>query len=392
MSLFKKKSDKVFSPDNKFSLYSKHQQFIIHMTKLKDNVSNYKKDIDNLNTKSNEIIEKLNSFDNDTFSPNYHDLMIELGNITNEMHKIEKNVYKIENDININTYYLDLANIYFKFDTTDTQQEIKNIDNEYMNNFVTITKEANNEKILDVWLHKNSHHLDDDSIDLHVQSYNNDIYDICNSCGSRNNFDIYNGMRVCKNCATQEIIITELNKPSYKDKSSDKLYPFSYKKLNHYNEWINHIQGLEITKIPDDVFKNLLLEIKKDRIIDTSQITQKKIRSYLSKLKLSKYYEHVPYITAQLGGEKPPKIPLEVKETLKTMFIEISAPFIKYCPKNRRNFPRYTYMIYKCCELLGYNDILQYLPLLKTRNRLIEMDNIWKSVCKLKGWKFISTV
>ena len=233
---------------------------------------------------------------------------------------------------------------------------------------------------------------DDNTLDNYVSSSYYNKTEICKNCHVENNFAISRGCRECKSCGAIEYIISEISKPAYKDKGSDKMYSFSYKKINHFNEWINQIQGKEVTRIPTEVLNLLLQEIKKERITNPRQITQIKVRGYLKKLKLSKYYEHVPYITLQLGGERPPQIPPEIESVLRRMFIEISAPFITYCPKDRRNFPRYTYMIYKCCELINYKEILPYLPLLKTRTRLCAMDSIWKKVTDQMGWDYIPTV
>lgn len=215
--------------------------------------------------------------------------------------------------------------------------------------------------------------------------------DLCTNCGAINNIELIDGIRVCRSCGFSDPMIMEKQKQQRHDSAVPRTCTFSYKKLNHFNEWISQIQGKEVTKIPKDLFERVLTEMKKERIAP-QKLTQKKVREYLKKLKLCKFYEHIPYITAQLGGEKPPSIPTEIEERIRKMFIDVSAPFVQYCPTHRRNFPRYTYIIYKCCELIGFKKILSYLPLLKTRIRLIEMDQIWKKICALLHYKFISTI
>jgi len=380
MSLFKVKSDKNFSFDNRTSLHAIHKEYINQFDEQKNSLDDYKNHMQELIKQYKETKEIVKQQQEINIS--YQNNVIKLQNLVNEIISLKQEIKNIKKNENVNNYYLELANIYSKFYYNDTPI-IKQNDN--FDNFVKVTKKFNREKVLDAYMQKFTDVVDD--------YYTNDAnVDMCKECHAIDNFAENQGCRECKSCGFMEYIIDQISKPSYKEKTNDKMYSFSYKKINHFNEWINQIQGKEVTKIPKEVFDKLLVEIKKERIMNSKYITQKKVRAYLRKLKLSKYYEHVPYITLQLGGEKPPQIPLEIETELRRMFIEISAPFITYCPKNRRNFPRYTFMIYKCCELIGYDEILRFLPLLKTRTRLCAMDEIWKSICETKGWPFIPTI
>ena len=97
-------------------------------------------------------------------------------------------------------------------------------------------------------------------------------------------------------------------------------------------------QAKESTEIPQEVYDALLLEIKKERITNLATLTNSKIRKYLKKLKLNKYYEHIPHILNRLNGLPPPVLTKEVEEKIRTMFKQIQGPFMKVCPKDRKNF------------------------------------------------------
>jgi hypothetical protein len=97
------------------------------------------------------------------------------------------------------------------------------------------------------------------------------------------------------------------------------------------------------------------------------EITHAKIRGLLKKLRLNKYYEHVPYITNILNGIKAPSMPQELEERLRLMFKDIQKPFDQNCPSDRKNFLSYSYVLYKFCELLEEDEYLQYFPLLKSK-------------------------
>ena len=167
---------------------------------------------------------------------------------------------------------------------------------------------------------------------------------------------------------------------------------FAYKRINHFNEWLAQFQAKESMDIPQDIINTLLAEFKKERITSTNDITQTKVRTYLKKLKLNKYYEHVPHITNLLNGKKPPSMSPEIEEKLRNMFRDIQEPFERNKPKHRSNFLSYSYCLYKFCELLGYNEYLHCFPLLKSREKLYQQDCIWKGICKDLGYQYISTI
>lgn len=428
---FKVKSDKEYTFENKISFNSSHKAFIEQQKEEKNKLPIYQEELSKLAKTRDGIAKQIERkqitlIDNDQLNTKLYDIETKILNM-------EKKIEKIKNNTDNKNYYFGLVNACYKYyGTKDTiTKPSKYNANLDANHDVNCKTSENFETDIDCNINSSYEtgasyeidgHIDNsanykkstgkDFLSMYLQkindlidnSNNNSYYqgsivqkedngqEKCVYCGSINFFDICDGRLVCRNCGIHGNMVTELMKPSHKEKSSEKPYPYSYKKLNHFDEWINLIQGKEVTKIPPEVFSKLLGEVKKERIVNTKNITQKKVRNYLHKLGLNIYYEHVPYITEQLGGEKPPKIPSEIVSILRNMFIEISAEFVRYCPKNRKNFPRYTYIIYKCCELIDYREILQYLPLLKTRQRLIEMDVIWKNICAMRGYRFINTV
>ena len=120
-------------------------------------------------------------------------------------------------------------------------------------------------------------------------------------------------------------------------------------------------------------------------------LTTTKIREFLKKLKLNKYYEHVSHIISRLNGLPPPIIDRKTEEQLRNMFKEIQAPFMKYCLK-KKNFLSYSYVLHKFAQLLELDDFLVNFPLLKSREKLHHQDKVWEKICNDLGWQFIKSV
>ena len=199
------------------------------------------------------------------------------------------------------------------------------------------------------------------------------------------------GILVCPKCGSEEYALVVSDFPSFRDPPKER-NNYAYKKINHLNEILNQFQAKESTIIPDDVMNEVILEIRKRRITNIADLTEEDIRQILKKLNRSKYYEHRAHILSRLNGNPPPTITPEIEEKIRAMFQEIQAPFLLYCPDDRTNFLSYSYILYKFFELLELDEYKAFFPLLKSRDRLIAHDNIWKKICDYLNWEFISSV
>ena len=218
--------------------------------------------------------------------------------------------------------------------------------------------------------------------------------DRCETCPDSNLLHFHDTSDlVCDSCgAIIACLISEELTYKEEQETSEKVVNYSYKRENHFNEWLSQFQAQELTNIPEEVIEQLRSELKKIKIKKLEDITHVKIRGLLKKLKLNKYYEHVPYITNILNGIKPPNMPQELEECLRMMFKDIQKPFDTHCPAERKNFLSYSYVLYKFCELLSEDEYLQYFPLLKSKEKLYQQDVIWKMICQDLRWEFIPTV
>ena len=158
------------------------------------------------------------------------------------------------------------------------------------------------------------------------------------------------------------------------------------------NEILSQFQGKESTEIPKEVYDIILVEIGKRKITNLAKLTPTKMRGILKKLRLHRYYEHVPHIINKLNGLPPPTMSRNTEEKIRYMFKAIQEPFTKFCPKGRKNFLSYNYVLHKFCELLMLDQFIQCFPLLKSREKLQQQDKIWEKICSYLGWEFIESI
>jgi hypothetical protein len=226
---------------------------------------------------------------------------------------------------------------------------------------------------------------------INTAADNSDMADFCSKCLVEMLLNNNTGQLICPKCGLMENIIVDSDKPSFKEPPKE-MTSFCYKRINHLNEFLAQFQAKETTDIPEDVYNEILLEIKKERINNMANITPEKMRILLKKIKKNDYYEHIPYIINQLNGLPAPVISPEVEEIIRGMFKAIQIPFEKYCPQQRKNFLSYNYVMYKFFELLELDEYLNCFQLLKSRTKLHQQDEIWKNICKDLNWEFIKSL
>ena len=214
----------------------------------------------------------------------------------------------------------------------------------------------------------------------------------CGHCGSiERTVQLHDGYVFCNHCFTMEYILIDHEKPSYKDPPKEVAY-FAYKRINHFNEWLNQVQGKETTDIPDEVYDSILFEIKKQKLTNMAKLTCLKVRNILKKLRINKYYEHIPHIINRLNGMPSPHLAPELEDRLRHMFCQIQVPFLKHSPMTRQNFLSYSFCLNKMMQLLEKDQYLDSFPLLKSREKLHQQDIIWKKICNELGWDFIPSL
>jgi len=211
-----------------------------------------------------------------------------------------------------------------------------------------------------------------------------------NTCGKEMTLIQSEGSYNCLHCGLVDYVIIESEIPNYKESGNEKpAYP--YKRVNHLIECLNQFQAKESTEIPNEIYNEIMVEIKKTKT-NTTSIAFVKMKNILKKLRLNQYYEHIPHIISKITGKPAPTLNIDVEDEIKNMFKKIQKPFAKYCPKDRTNFLSYSYVLHKFFQLLGLDEFLSYFPLLKSREKLRLQDKIWKNICDDLHWPFVPSI
>ena len=452
---FKVKNKKVDKKNNKIleTLDSKHIDMVKELESLNHKLPELENELKKTEEKLSVLKEKINKSDFDITNCTVldDDLYKEKYTIEEIIETLKKEITKIKNNDYINDYFLKTGHLLYDYydgsntlgkefqsdrnrtdsieeldesevlenleendETDDTDSFVDNESQDDMNDedsnsvkksIVTTLNMANKKTKITDFIEKKDGFEKADLYDKYVKLIKNhtfiqkDIFmkksqvgqsAICPKCNVCLTLIQSEGLQVCNVCGRTEYILIDSEKPSFREPPPEVSY-FAYKRINHFNEWLSQFQAKESTEIPTEIYQLILLEMKKERINDLNKITHAKIREYLKKLKLNKYYEHIPHILNKLN-KKVPLISKDIEEKLRHMFKEIQAPFMKICPTNRKNFLSYSYVLHKFVELLGLDHLKEGFHLLKSREKLHQQDQMWKEICKELNWMFIKSI
>ena len=390
---YKKKNRKTTKNTN--TLDYLHNKKIELINNKKKNLKTYKKELEDVQKKYNNICLKKNLTETELDTK---------FNLYDQINNCKKSIKFIEENKEEDDYLLDVGNILFEYYNNDISSDTLDniiIDTDNINNDTTSTPQTKSllnyfdKKCVVNNISTRGQLLDDylNIIDNTYESKKNKIIEenVCVKCNNKININYIEGISICIHCGEQYNILIDSDKPNYKEPTYESNY-FAYKRINHFNEWLSQFQAKESTDISSEIIEKILLELKKERILNVANISNNKIREILKKLKLNKFYEHIPYIINKINGKPPPTITKEMEEKLRFMFKEIQGPFELHCPKNRKNFLSYSYVIHKFIQLLDMDEYLIHFPLLKSREKLYQQDKIWRNICKELNWEFINSI
>ena len=377
----KNKPTKKKDIDKRITLDARYNKKLIDL-------ENNKKDIEILNKRKDKLEKQIKKLEKEDYKKNIDKIIDIKDNLIDIKGKLDTLNSNSELD-----YLLDTGGLLF-----DYYETIENNNTKIVNNFVKKTegktvsdyfnikpskKEKSRAMIYENYLSKTNNNVGKVS--------DNKKIDFCFECNCEKKLFLSLGKMICERCGDETTILIDSDKPSYKDPPREISY-FAYKRINHFNEWLAQFQAKETTDIPKEIYDEILVELKKERINTINSLSQKKLREILKKLKKNKYYEHIPHIINKLNGLPPPIMSRKTEEELRRMFKEIQIPFQNHCPEHRKNFLSYSYILHKFVQLLELDEFIPCFLLLKSREKLIQQDMIWKKICGDLKWQFIPSI
>jgi len=264
------------------------------------------------------------------------------------------------------------------------------------NNKLNETNKLKLKNIIDNYIDICKNYIDVSKINI-KKNENINIINKC-ICGS-SKFINKENVIFCIECSIEQQIQNVQN--SFKDIDRINIsQKYKYKKKVHFKDTINQYQGKQNKKTNDELLYEILeFEFEKMRLLVHTKnnkptnfhekhinITKDIIYMVLNETGNNKKYEDINLIHNYFTGIPCPDIShLEIN-----LYNDFDRVVESYDNMNieRKNFLNSKYVLYQLLRLHNYKVDIKDFDILKTRERLIDHDNIWKNICKQLNWNF----
>lgn len=382
--LQKKKHTLILSGGN----HDKILDIDLKITEIDSQIYKLKKEIESLKNGQDEIDYLLNTY---SILKQYSDIQEKEQEILNDMES--KQVIDKENKKRNTQYNINLMSFLGEDSTTVNDKDTLNLEDQVNelsleDRYLELSQKKTElvedyNRATEVYIPKNLFHTETD---------------YCQKCNERYIFD--KGFLICSSCGFTKACLEPSGNLSYKELNDYDIKPqFTYLKITHFDDWLKRFQAKENTSIPQEVTDNILLELKKERITDLSNLGEDKMKKILKKLGYNKYYDHIVHIIHRLNGIPPFQLTQKIEEKLRQMFLQIQEPFEKHKPPNRKNFLSYSYCLHKFFQILNLPEYTRYFTLLKSPDKLRQQDEIFRKIVKEMAekdttirWVFIPSI
>lgn len=217
----------------------------------------------------------------------------------------------------------------------------------------------------------------------------------CNGCGG-DDLQMSDGQSLCLDCGLIDQVLTTTD-ACFKDidrvNTSSR---YEYDRHTHFRDEIRNMTGTQNVRIKPEVYDILRKCIEQNQI-SMDKLTPDNLLLFMKENRLAKCYEHIYLIFKELTGRScSPDINkyeaelLERHEMILKIWNEVKPP-------GKKNFINARYVLIQMLRQLGWEPHRTAFSVLKTREKLIEHDQIWKKICErlnspTSEWIFYPTV
>ncbi|KAG5187403.1 poxvirus late transcription factor VLTF3 like-domain-containing protein [Tribonema minus] len=229
--------------------------------------------------------------------------------------------------------------------------------------------------------------VDENEIDEFIGEDDDQYCELCNSVKV---LEPRSAQSICLTCGeTNEYMVPDT---SFREGVSIHT-PYLYKRSNHFRDHLKRVQGRESTQIEAEVLEKISQELAKTYNHDElHKVTPKDIRLILKQLGLSRLYNHTTRIWCLTTDQEPLVLSQTQEGELLHLFNLIQAPWERLRPEGRSNMLSYSYLIHKMARLLGYPHVAARFSLLKSKDKMVVQDQLWKTICQELGFRFERSV
>ncbi len=163
----------------------------------------------------------------------------------------------------------------------------------------------------------------------------------------------------------------------------------AYRAVTHLDDTMKFAEATETHVVSTEALVRVMERLWASGIQDIADITIPRVRVACKEAKVK--MENSVQIYCRLTGTVPQRMTPFMKDQMRIMFNAAEAPFRRHAA-GRTNHLSFPFTLRKYCELLGYWEMLDSLPMLRGPQNIAVHDAITSRVFNDLGWSFCCSV
>lgn len=163
----------------------------------------------------------------------------------------------------------------------------------------------------------------------------------------------------------------------------------AYRAVTHLDDTMKFAEATESQVVPTESLVKVMDRLWASGIRSIDDITIPKVRIACKEVKVK--MENSVQIFSRITAKPPPRMTPFMKDQMRIMFNAAEAPFRRHAA-GRTNHLSFPFTLRKYCELLGYWEMLDSLPMLRGPANIAVHDAITSRVFNDLGWSFTCSV
>ena len=161
------------------------------------------------------------------------------------------------------------------------------------------------------------------------------------------------------------------------------------KVIEKFNEWLKNLYEINSPPIPKYVLEIVRAQIhKRYGMIHIPDMTETKIARLIRDIDFVDFYGKEKEILESLEFKAIPEITIKSKEKMKQLLISMQPSYVKHCKDNRISF---NYVMYKICQQFELKEIIPFIKLQISHEKLYKYDRLWHIICDDMKWFFMKS-
>lgn len=296
----------------------------------------------------------------------------------NEHHKLSTTIDNIESGIREAKYLYATESLIGEY-TSILEKPVK-VD--FMKKAIPAAKSTRKQEIIEQFCNIAKEYIEIPIIHIPMKKV------VCKDCGLElQKDDDY--LFVCKECgyAIKQLANTNTYLENNRINVAQR---YVYDKRSHFGDSIKKFQGKQNTTIPQQVYADIYEKIR-SHAIPIDRVNKDQIYEFLKLTNWANYYEDITLIYTEITHRPAPDISA-LEQALFSLFDEVVPVYERVKPPERTNFLNGQFVLFKLLQKLRYPCREEDFYILKTRDKMLEHDCIWKKICNELSWTFVPTV